>query len=98
MVRKAAKLKTGRSSKLALLLLVVLILTMGLVLENMYGQLSHAQAEQEIYAARLAMLREQNEKLRQDIANSDDPSLIEDIARNDLGMARSGEKIFRFQY
>lgn len=98
MARKAAQKKTRRSSKLALALLAVMILVMVIMLQSMKTQLSYAQAEHETYANRLAALQEKNEQLRQDIENSDDPSLIEDIARNDLGMASQGEKIFRFQY
>lgn len=97
MARKAAQPKTGRSSKFAIVLLAALILAVGLMLDSMNTSLHYAQAEQEIYASRLAVLREENDKLRQAITNSDDPDLIEDIARNDLGMAFHGEKIFRFQ-
>ena len=45
---------------------------------------------------RLADLQETNERLAEDIANSKDPELIEEVAREDLGMAVPGEKIFRF--
>ena len=34
------------------------------------------------------------QKLAEDISRRDDPDLIEEIAREDLGMARPGEKIF----
>ena len=98
MARKAAKLKIRRSSKLAIALLAVMIFAMGLMLQNMSAQLAYARAEQEVYSRRLAALEEKNESLRQDIENSSDPTLIEDVARNDLGMASHGEKIFRFQY
>ena len=98
MAHKSAKKKTGRSSKLALLLIATMILVMLIMLQGMKTQLSFAQAEHEVYANRLAALQEKNDQLRQNIENSDDPSLIEDIARNDLGMASQGEKIFRFQY
>lgn len=98
MARKAGKLKIRRSSKFAIILLAILIFAMGLMLQNMTTQLAYAQKEQEVYAHRLAALQEKNDQLRQDIENSDDPNLIEDIARNDLGMASHGEKIFRFQY
>ena len=97
MARTAAQPNTGRSSRFAIVLIAALILVMGLMLDSMNSSLHHAQAEQEIYAARLAALQEKNDKLRQAITNSDDPDLIEDIARNDLGMVAHGEKIFRFQ-
>ena len=57
-----------------------------------------ARAEEAVYAQRLAELRETNERLATDIANSDDPELIEEIARDELGMVEQGEKIIRFNY
>lgn len=95
----AAHTKTKKkrpSSKLTALILLVLILGIGVQLYNMYGQLQAAQAEEAVYAARLEALTTENQRLAQDIANSDDPELIEDIARNDLGMGVPGEKVYRF--
>ena len=98
MARRAAKPKMRRTGKFSIVLLAVLILVMGVMLKNMRTQLRHARSEQEIYAHQLAVLQETNAKLSEAINNSDDPELIEDIARNDLGMTSYGEKIFRFQY
>lgn len=98
MARRAKQSKMRRSSKFSVILLSVLILAMGFMLQNMQTQLRHARSEQEVYARRLAHLQETNDKLSEAIANSDDPELIADIARNDLGMTSHGEKIFRFQY
>ena len=98
MARRKKKLNTARSSKLSLALIVTLILVLVFMLQSMNTQLAYAESEYEIYASRLASLQEKNAHLRQNIENCNDPSLIEDIARNDLGMASYGEKIFRFQY
>ena len=98
MAKKRAKLKIRRSSKFTLALFAIVICIMGIMLHNMQIQLDHAKSEYEVYAARLNVLQETNDRLRQDIENSDDLSLIEDIARNDLGLVSYGEKIFRFQY
>ena len=98
MANKSAKLKIRRSSKLTVALLAVLICVMCVMLHNMQTQLDHAKSEYEVYASRLNALQEKNDHLRQAVENSDDPELIEDIARNDLGLASYGEKIFRFQY
>lgn len=98
MARRVQQPKKRRTSLFTIGLLSVLILAMGIMLQNMQTQLRNARAEQEIYAQRLAILQETNGKLSEAIANSDDPELIADIARNDLGMTSHGEKIFRFQY
>lgn len=97
MAHKSAKPKMRRSNKFVLFLLCFVIFMMGIMLRQMNGQLEHARAEQAHYAQRLAVLQEENAKLAEDIANSGNQDLIEDIARNELGMASQGEKIFRFR-
>ena len=93
---KKAKKRSG--GKLPLLIFLALLLAVGIQLYNMQGQLEAARAEEAVYAQRLAELRETNERLATDIANSDDPELIEEIARDELGMVEQGEKIIRFNY
>lgn len=95
--KKKKLLKICRSNKFSLLVLLSVILVMGVMLQKMHNQLSYARAEQTMYAQRLTLLQEQNNKLAEDIANSTNPELIENIARNQLGMAFPGEKIFRFR-
>ena len=68
----------------------------GIQIHYMYSQLQSAQKEEAVYAQRLAELKEQNQRLRSDIENSGSLSLIEDIARDQLGYVSEGEKIFRF--
>lgn len=88
--------KKRPSSKLTGLILVILLFGIGVQLYHMYGQLQAAQAEESVYAQRLAELQETNRRLEDAIENSDDPELIEDKARDDLGMVSPGEKILRF--
>lgn len=97
MARKRAKPKMRRSNKFVLCLLCFVILLMGIMLQQMNGQLEHAHSEQMQYAQRLAALQEQNARLAEDIGNSGNQELIEDIARNELGMVFPWEKIFRFR-
>lgn len=97
MAKKPSKLKIRRSNKLTLLLLASFIVMMAVILKQINAELDLAQGEQAIYAQRLAQLQAQNAKLAEDIANSENLDLIEEIARNDLGMASQGEKIFRFR-
>lgn len=92
---KAKKSQKKRpSSRLTALLLVVLMVGIGVQLVNLKGELEAAQAEEAYYAQRLQQLQEENARLAEDIANSDDPELIEEIAREELGMVTAGEKIF----
>ena len=68
----------------------------GIQIHYMYSQLQSAQKEEAVYAQRLAELKEQNQRLRSDIENSGDLSLIEDIAREELGYVGPGEKVFQY--
>ena len=96
-VAKSPKAEKKRpNSKLTALVLAVLLLGIGIQVSGMLEQIRAAEAEEAVYAQRLAELQETNAKLSAEIENSDDPELIEDIARNDLGMAAVGEKIFRY--
>ena len=91
------KKRRRASSKLTLLILAVLLIGIVVQLRAVRTQIEEAEAQQAAYTERLAQLKEENAKLEEDIANSGDPALIEDIARNELGMVSEGEKVFRFQ-
>ena len=94
-VAKAKKKGKRRpSSRLTGLLLVVLMIGIGVQLVNLKGELEAAREEEAYYSQRLQQLQAENARLEEDIANSDDPELIEAIAREELGMVSSGEKIF----
>ena len=88
--RKQVKHSGGRMALPLLILLLVLLLFQ---LYHLFQELRMARSEELSYAAEL---QETNRRLEDDIANRDDMGLIEDIARDELGMAAPGEKIFRF--
>ena len=85
------------SSKLTLLILAVLLIGIAVQLRSVRAQLVEAKRQETAYQEQLSQLQTENARLEEDIANGGDESLIEDIARNQLGMAKEGEKIFRFQ-
>ena len=95
MANGQATTKKRPSNRLTAVLLLIMMLGIGAQLYNMYGQLKLARQEEQVYTQRLEQLKETNQQLAEDIANSGDADLIEEIARNDLGMATADEKIFR---
>lgn len=97
MAQKPSKLKLRRSGKFTLLLLTAMIAGAGFMLHNMNTQLENARLEEALYQQRLAHLQETNASLAEDIANSDNPDLLEEIARNEFGWAADGEKVIRFR-
>ena len=66
------------------------------VQKNQNGQEQDINQLLKVRREKLADLQKTNEKLAEDIANSQDPELIEEVAREDLGMVAPGEKIIRF--
>lgn len=88
--------KKRPNGKLTLWLLALLLVGFGIQICNLYSRLQTARQEETVYAQQLEELREENQSLRSDIENSGDLSLIEDIAREELGYVGPGEKVFQF--
>ena len=53
-----------------------------------------ARAEEEALAQEIAQVEKENAQLQEDLDNADNPELIEEIAREDLGMVVQGEMVF----
>ena len=75
-------------------LLLVLLLGVGIQLYRMQEQLKTARAEEEALAREIAQVEKENQQLQEDLDNAGNPELIEEIAREELGMATQGEKVF----
>ena len=74
-------------------LLLVLLLGVGVQLYRMQEQLKTARAEEEALAQEIAQVEKENQQLQEDLDNAGNPELIEEIAREELGMATQGEKV-----
>ena len=77
-------------------LLALLLAGFGIQLYSLYSRLQTARQEEAVYAQQLEELREENQRLRSDIENSGDLTLMGDIAREELGYVGPGEKVFQF--
>ncbi len=92
--KKGKSAKSVRpSSRLTILILAVMLMAISLQIYRMFGQLQMARSEEAVYAQQLEELRETNRQLKEDLANSGSQALIEDIARDKLGMVMPGEKV-----
>ena len=76
------------------ILLLVVLLWVGIQLYRMQEQLKTARAEEEALAQEIAQVEKENAQLQEDLDNADNPELIEEIAREDLGMVVQGEMVF----
>ena len=94
--KKKKKTEAPPSSRLTVLLLAALLLVIGVQIYRMFGQLQEARAQEADYARQLAELQETNQQLQEDLDNAGSLDIIEDIARDELGLVRDGEIIFRY--
>jgi len=94
--KKRSKIQARPTNKLTIFLLAVLMVGIGVQIYQMFGQIGVARDEEAVYAQQLAELKDTNQQLQEDLNNSESLDLIEDIARDKLGMVKEGEKIFHF--
>lgn len=88
--------RAGKKSRsiVGALALIVLLVIMGYQVIHVYGKLSDAKAEEAALSAQVEEQKKQNAALEADLKRSDDPEFYEELARSELGLAQSGERIF----
>ena len=74
--------------------MLVLLLGVGIQLYRMQEDLKTARAEEAALAAQIAQVERENAQLQEDLDRAGDPELIEEIAREELGMVTQNEKVF----
>lgn len=95
MATKTAKTKKRKkTSPLLLLVLVVLIVVLAVQVVNVYGDLSDARAQEATLSEALQTQQEANDALKADLEKKDDTNFIKALARELLGLAEEGERIF----
>ena len=72
----------------------MLLTAVGIQLYQLQAQIQDARAEREALALQVAAADERNRELSEALENSDDPSLIQEIARTELGLVDKNEKVF----
>ena len=92
-VKKAQKSKS-RPNFVTTLVLVVLLAVMAIELGQVYGKLRTAKREQASVAAQVQQLQQQNDALASDLSKAGDEEFMKELARTQLGLAESGERIF----
>lgn len=85
---------SGAAGILVKLVLIALMVYAGVTLYHLQDQIRTAETQQAQLAAQVQSLEDENSALRADIAAADDPEKLEEIARDKLGMVKSGEKVF----
>jgi cell division protein FtsL len=88
------KTRKKRSNTVLLLVLAVLIVVVGMEIVNVYGRLRDVRAQEAALTQQMEEKTQENEALRSDLSKKDDPDFIKGLARDLLGLAEEGERIF----
>ena len=88
------KTRKKKPSAVLLLVLTVLIVVVGVEIVNVYGRLKDVRAQEAALTQQLQEKAQANEALRSDLCKKDDPEFIKALARDLLGVAEEGERIF----
>ena len=87
-------MKVKRAGMATKLLVLVLLAALAVALLSTQAKLSAAQSERDELVRQIEAQREANAELADDIAHSDDPDYLADIARSKLGLLAPDEIAF----
>ena len=87
-------MKVKRAGMATKLLVLVLLAALAVALLSTQAKLNAAQSERDELARQVEAQREANAELADDIAHSDDPDYLADIARSKLGLLEPDEIVF----
>lgn len=87
-------MKFKQSGFLSKIVVLVLLVFVAITLLDVRGQIQDAETQLETYQAAVDEQQEVNAALKENIANSDDPETVLDVAKDKMGLLESGEVIF----
>lgn len=92
---KSKKKPVSRSRVAALLVILVLLAAVSLEVARVYGsRLPELRNKSQALDAQIQQTEKQNDVLRSDLEHEEDPDFVQGLARDDLGLASDGERIF----
>ena len=83
-----------RKGGVVLAVVLLLIGVVGVEVVQVYGQIDEAVAQEQLLQAQVQQQTQANASLRDDLARADDEEFIKELAREQLGLAEPGERIF----
>lgn len=83
-----------RTSTALLLVLIALAIFIGIELIQVNQRLGEARVQEASLTRQMQQQEQENEALRSDLAKKDDPDFTKELARDQLGLAEEGERIF----
>ena len=86
--------KKKRRAPITLVVLVVLVAVVSVELLRVYGQLGSAKAQRDTMGQQLEEQKKENSDLESDLGKANDKEFIKGLAKDQLGLAEDGERIF----
>ena len=83
-----------RRAPITLVVLLVLLAVVSVQLVHVYGQLDSAKAQRETMGQELEQKKKENSSLESDLGKANDKEFIKGLAKDQLGLAEDGERIF----
>ena len=87
-------MRIPRSKIITRIIVFALIIYAGISLITLRGRIETVRDERDDARRAVAKLEESNAQLEYEIDNHDDPDVIADIARSELGLVYQGEIVF----
>lgn len=95
MAEKRKKQPRPKSGFLTKVVILVLLGAIGWQLYGLQSQLEEAQAERDSFAQQVADRQRENAALQADIDEGPTEEKLQEIARDELGLVKPGEYLFR---
>ena len=86
--------KKKRRAPITLVVLVVLVAVVSVELLRVYGQLGSAKTQRDTMGQQLEKQKKENSDLESDLGKANDKEFIKGLAKDQLGLAEDGERIF----
>lgn len=87
-------MKTKKASIFTKVVVSGLIIYAAVTLVSLKGRIETAEEQRQAIQDEITALGQENDEREYLLENSDDPDIIEDIARDELGLVMPGDKIF----
>ena len=86
--------KKRRGTPITLVVLLVLLAVVSVELVRVYGQLDSRETEREDISQKLEEQKKENSSLESYLSKANDKEFIKGLAKDQLGLAEDGERIF----
>lgn len=86
--------KKKRRAPITLVVLLVLVAVVSVELLRVYGQLDSAKTQRDTMGQQVEEQKKENSDLESDLGKANDKEFIKGLAKDQLGLAEVGERIF----